>query len=160
MNIFTKALFWIWRTVRLPDSLRWMVVANTNQQFLVGVTAVILNEHNEVLLFEHTYRSPYAWGLPSGWLEKGEDPAQGIEREVYEESHLAVRISAVLSVSAAHSVPRIDLVYLGSPAGGSFQPSNEVSAAQFFAQNALPPLMANQRGLIQLAIEQGGKAQP
>jgi ADP-ribose pyrophosphatase YjhB (NUDIX family) len=158
MNI-TRVLFWLWRTVRLPDTLRWMVVANTNQKFLVGVSAVILNEQNEVLLFEHTYRSPYAWGLPSGWLQRSEDPAQGIEREVYEESHLAVRITGILSITAARSVPRVDLVYQGTPAGGVFQPSDEVSAAQFFAQNALPPLMVNQLGLIQLAIEQAQKVQ-
>lgn len=154
-----SALFWLWRTLRLPDWLRWALVSAANQQFLVGATAVILNERGEVLLFEHTYRSPYAWGLPSGWLKRGEDPAEAIAREIYEESRLEVKIDQVLSVSAARRVPRIDLVYLGGPVGGSFTASAEVRAAAFFSPDDLPPVMANQRVLIQqaLALRQSGR---
>lgn len=149
----TKPLFWLWRTLPLSVRLRWMLVSSFNQKFLVGASAVILNDCQEVLLFEHTYRSPYAWGIPSGWLKRGEDPADCLVREVYEESHMEVNITGVLSVSAAKSVPRVDLIYQGRFVGGDFKPSSEVSAAAFFAPDRLPPLLANQYALIKLAIE-------
>jgi 8-oxo-dGTP diphosphatase len=149
-----KALFWLWRTLRMPDSLRWAIVSRANQNFLVGVTVVVFNDRQEVLLFEHTYRSPIAWGLPSGWLKRGEDPTRAIAREVFEESRLEVQVTGVLAVSAARQVPRIDLVYVGEQVGGSFSPSDEVCACDFFAIDALPPVIPNQRALILQALAQ------
>jgi 8-oxo-dGTP diphosphatase len=147
-----NGLFWLWRTLRLPDWLRWKIISAANQQFLVGAAVIVFNDQNQVLLFQHTYRSPYAWGLPTGWLKRGEDPAQAIEREVYEESQLVVKVTGLLSVSAARRVPRLDVVYLGRPLEGSFQPSSEVSAARYFLPDSLPPMLADQCALIRQAL--------
>ena len=64
-------------------------------QFLVGVTGVIFNEKNEVLLFKHTYRKQ-SWSLPGGYLKAGEHPAEALEREIKEESGLVVSADAML----------------------------------------------------------------
>jgi ADP-ribose pyrophosphatase YjhB (NUDIX family) len=149
-----NSLFWLWRTLRLPDWLRWKIMSTANQQFLVGVAVIVFNDQNEVLLFQHTYRSPYAWGLPTGWLKRGEDPSQAISREVYEESKLVVKVTGLHSVSASRRVPRLDIVYLGCPVEGSFQPSSEVSAAEYFMPDSLPPMLADQCALIRQALEQ------
>lgn len=154
-----KLLFWLWKKVRLPNWLRWALVSAANQKFLVGAAVVILNEQHEVLLFNHTYRLSYPWGLPTGWLQRGESPARAIEREVFEESQLVVHVTGLLSVSAAQDVPRLDIVYAGCPVGGSFRPSAEVSTAAFFAPANLPPILADQRAMIAQALEQVGQSQ-
>jgi len=63
---------------------------------LPGVCAVVLNEHRQVLL---QYRGDLnQWTLLGGILEPGEEPADGVVREVQEESGLyvePVRISGV-----------------------------------------------------------------
>ena len=60
-------------------------------KFLVGVLAVIFDDRGRVLLLKHTYRPDYPWGLPGGWLRAGEGAAEGIERELLEETGFVVR---------------------------------------------------------------------
>jgi len=55
---------------------------------LPGVCAIVLNEHRQVLL---QYRGDLnQWTLLGGILEPGEEPADGVVREVREESALYV----------------------------------------------------------------------
>lgn len=57
---------------------------------LVGVVGVLWNERGQVLLVEHVVRFRYAWGLPGGWIERGEDPRAALRREVREEVGLTI----------------------------------------------------------------------
>ena len=65
---------------------------------LPGVTAVVINGRNEVLL--QLRRDTQTWAPPSGGLEPGETVAECAAREVFEETGVRVtpmRIIAVLS---------------------------------------------------------------
>ncbi len=138
----------------LPGWLYWQMLWQYNQKFLVGAAAVILNEQGQVLLFRHTFRpNSFEWGLPSGWMKRGETIEQGLEREVYEESRLRVQISGPLSVHSASKVARLDLVYLGKPLGGSFMPSAEVSEARYFSVEGLPNMIPEQKRSILAAVK-------
>ncbi|MCY3779046.1 MAG: NUDIX domain-containing protein [Chloroflexi bacterium] len=67
---------------------------------LPGVTAVVVNERDEVLL--QLRRDTKTWAPPSGGVEPGETVADTAIREVYEETGIAVlpeKIVAVLSGS-------------------------------------------------------------
>ena len=76
-------LEWAGCAVRLPD-----VAA----AFPVGVIGVLLDEIGErVLLVEHIFHTFRPWGLPGGWIARGEDPARTAEREYREETGLHVR---------------------------------------------------------------------
>ena len=77
-----KFLLKIWRL--LPNSyfLRRNLVWMITPKFLVGVVGVVLNDDCEVLLLNHSYRKEYPWGLPGGWLKKGEQPVAAIEWEI------------------------------------------------------------------------------
>jgi 8-oxo-dGTP diphosphatase len=142
-------------TCRLPGWAYWQLLWHANQKFLIGAAAVILDDEGQVLLFRHNFRpATFEWGLPSGWMKRGESVEQGLEREVYEESRLRVRILGPLSVHLAHSVPRLDLVFVGCPQGGSFQPSHEVTEAQFFPVDALPKMIPEQKNAILSAVRQ------
>ena len=62
----------------------------------VGAAAVVFNKAGQVLLVEHVFRPNYNWGLPGGWVEPGEDPADTIRRELKEELGLAIEVKQLL----------------------------------------------------------------
>src|SRR5512141_3007740 len=103
-------------------------------QFLVGVTGIIFNEHNEVLLFKHTYRQ-HAWSLPGGYVKAGEHPAEALEREIKEESCLVVSVDKALATRTDRTGSRLDMCYTWLFIGGEFTASHEVSAYGFFSEN-------------------------
>lgn len=120
-------------------------------QFLVGVTGVIFNEKNEVLLFKHTYRQ-HPWSLPGGYLKAGEHPREALEREILEESHLVVSVDESLKTRTERAGARLDMCYTGVFIGGEFTPSHEVSEYGFFSQDTMPLLRSNQVFLIEEAL--------
>jgi ADP-ribose pyrophosphatase YjhB (NUDIX family) len=56
----------------------------------------IYNDQGQVLLVEHVFRIPCAWGLPGGWVERGESPLHALQREIIEELNLAVQVKKLL----------------------------------------------------------------
>ena len=56
----------------------------------------MFNDKGQVLMVEHVFRPDFAWGLPGGWVERGEDPAQAVQRELKEELNLTVRVKKLL----------------------------------------------------------------
>jgi len=58
-------------------------------QFLVGVTGVIFNDTDEILLLKHTYRR-FEWSTPGEYIKAKEHPKEAIEREIEEESGFIV----------------------------------------------------------------------
>jgi len=142
-TILTK----IWKMLRLPKELQLFVMRFFQDQFLVGVTGIILNDKKEILLFKHTYRS-HAWSLPGGYLKSGEHPREALEREIREESGLVVSVDDSLKTRTDRESARLDLCYTGVFIGGDFVPTHEVSEYGFFSQDKLPLLRTNQIFLI------------
>lgn len=137
----------IWKVLHLPKNVQLFVMRFLQDQFLVGVTGIILNEKNEILLFKHTYR-PHEWSLPGGYLKSGEHPQEALEREIKEESGLVVSVDQSLKIRTDRKTARLDLCYTGILIGGDFIPTHEVSEYGFFSQDKLPLLRTNQVFLI------------
>ncbi len=121
-------------------------------QFLVGVTGVIFNEKDEILLFKHTYRT-HAWSLPGGYMKGGEHPREALEREIKEESGLVVSVDESLKTRTDRDEAVLDMCYTGEFIGGDFVASHEVSEYGFFTQDTLPLLRKNQVFLIDQALK-------
>ncbi len=143
----------LWKALHLPKHLQLLVMRFFQDQFLVGVTAIIFNDKNEVLLFKHVYR-PHAWSLPGGYLKAGEHPREALEREIKEESNLVVSVDESLKTRTDRDEARLDMCYTGVLIGGEFTPTHEVSEYGFFAQDKLPLLRKNQVFLIDEALKQ------
>ncbi len=142
----------VWKFMHLPKNLQLRVMRVVQDQFLVGVTGVIFNQKNEVLLFKHTYRAR-EWGLPGGYLKSKEHPKEGLEREIEEETGLTVSADSRFNIRTDRDTARLDIVYVGSFIGGTFKPSAEVNAAQFFAFDQLPDIRRDQLVLIEKILQ-------
>jgi ADP-ribose pyrophosphatase YjhB (NUDIX family) len=135
----TSLLARVWKFLHLPKHLQLAFMRVFQDQFLVGVTGVILNNKKEILLFRHSYRST-EWGLPGGYIKAKEHPREGLEREIEEETSLTVSADTRYKIRTDRETARLDIVYIGAFIGGEFKPSAEVLEAKFFSFNELPAI--------------------
>jgi 8-oxo-dGTP diphosphatase len=145
-------LYGLWGRVPLPYWARAAVLRLVNHQFMVGIAAVILDEQGRVLLFKHTYRPEMPWGLPGGWLKRGEEPSAAVEREVYEESKMRVQVFGPLRVRNLNLPGSLDIVFSGCYLSGSFVPSAEVCDGAFFPVGEFPPLYPSTMNVVEQAL--------
>lgn len=141
----------LWRILNLSRDAQLSIIRLFQDKFLIGVTGIVFNEKNEILLFKHTYRSN-PWGLPGGYLNAKEHPITALEREIEEESGLVVSIENRLSIKIDKETACLDIGYLGTFIGGQFRPSDEVSEYGLFTMQNLPLLSRNQLILIDHAV--------
>jgi 8-oxo-dGTP diphosphatase len=141
----------IWKLLHLPTSWQLGLMKLFQDQFLIGVTGIIFNAKNEVLLFKHTYRN-YEWSLPGGYIKSKEHPKEGLEREIEEESGYIVSVSKRHKIRTDRDDARLDIVYIGTFIGGDFRPSAEVTEAHFFTFDKLPRISRDQLVLIDKAM--------
>lgn len=74
----------VWR--RLPQWLKTVLARYGPDSFRVSVSAVCVNPQGKMLLLNHRYREEEPWGLPGGLLKHGEEPTEGVVREIFEET--------------------------------------------------------------------------
>jgi 8-oxo-dGTP diphosphatase len=128
---------------RLPAFVRRWLVHRVAPSYTVGGLCVIERTDGRVLLVRHAYRP--RWGLPGGFLKRGELPADGARREVREEVGLAVDLLGEPTVVVAPEWRRVDVVYRARPSEGAdpdaVEPSSaEIDEVRWFARDDLPQL--------------------
>lgn len=142
-----------WRLLNLPKDIQLFVMRMMNDEFLVGVTGVILNKDDEILFVKHTYRQTQ-WSLPGGYLKKGEHPKKGLEREILEETGLHVKVIKIVRTWHDRSNARLDISGYGVLIGGKFRPSEEVTKHAFFPFEKIPPKIAHkQKKLVEKVLK-------
>ena len=62
----------------------------------LGVLAVLVDAEGRVLVANHVLRAAKPWGLPGGFVERGEHPAIALARELREELGLDVEVGTLL----------------------------------------------------------------
>lgn len=117
-----------WRA--LPRPLQWLALWLSNTHFLVGTAALIWDDGGRVLVARHTYRRGPPWGLLGGWVQRGEDPAAAVVREVREETALDVVVDRPLAVHSETAI-HLTIIYAAHLRGGTFRPSGEVVEIRF-----------------------------
>ncbi len=114
-----------------------------------GATAVIVNEHQRVLL--HRRRDFYIWALPGGRIEPGETGEAAAVREAREETGYDITILRLIGeYTRPHVSPGTQLAYLGNVVGGTpIARGPETWEVKWFPLGALPfTLPATHRLLI------------
>lgn len=147
----TKLLLFLWKILPFNKKMKLILMRLIQDEFLIAVSGIIFNQKNEILLFKHSYRN-IPWALPAGYLKQKEHPREGLEREIYEESGMTVKIDRTLKTRTDRQTARLEICYLGRYFGGIFRKSAEVSEAKFFPLSNLPLLPKDQLFLIQKAL--------
>ena len=163
----TRLLLAIW-SLPWPPRLRRLaeplVFSSIVQRVLVphfrcGVVGLIQDADGQFLLVRHTYRNMYPWGLPTGFLEHGEQPDAALRRELQEEAGLEVDLAPIWrAYTDERSI--VNLVFRGRARTGSFSPSAEISARKFFRIDELPPMIPDQRRLIEASLKEARHQEP
>lgn len=84
----------------------------------VGVVGALLNDAGQLLIVEHVFHPKFPWGLPGGWMNRGEEPEQTIRREMLEETSLHITVIKPLLISRTRFMPaHLDVAYLCRPQG-------------------------------------------
>jgi ADP-ribose pyrophosphatase YjhB (NUDIX family) len=127
----------------LPTLARRWLVRLIAPKYTVGATAIIERPDGHLLLVRQSYR--HRWGVPGGLLKRGEDPAVGVRREVFEEIGLAIELVGPPAVVVDAVPQRVDVVYRARPVSlaqlGDVRPSSpEIVEVRWFAPDALPEL--------------------
>ncbi len=137
----------MWRA--LPFWAQRVILWLSNTHFVVGTAALVRDGNGRILVARHTYRRGAPWGLPGGWVRRGESPAEALVRELREETAFDVEVTHPLTVRS-ESPAHLTVVYGARLVGGSFRPSAEVSEVQFLERGAWPEgLRDDHRALIE-----------
>jgi ADP-ribose pyrophosphatase YjhB (NUDIX family) len=142
----------LWKLLKLPKKTQLAIMRMFQTSFLVGVTGVILNEKNQVLLFHHSYRQN-KWSLPGGYLKIGEGPREGLVREVKEEANLEIVVTKRLNIYTDPETARMDIPYVAKVKKGKFRKSAEVIKIKYFDVDKLPELPKRQKYLIKESVK-------
>ena len=141
----------VWRKLSFSKLLQLRIMRIFNDEFLIGVTGIIFDKDDKILLVKHTYRK-VKWGLPGGYLKAKEYPTEGLERELEEETGLLVSADRLFKLRTDRETGRLDLCYIGVYIGGIFKKSSEVDEYGLFSEDELPDIMRDQVLLIHEAI--------
>ena len=149
--MLTDLLGAIWR--RLPTALRRRLMRLGHRRFTVTAGAMIFDEQGRILLLEHVFRPDSGWGIPGGFMNKGEQPEEALRRELREETGLELDQIEFLFARNLRRPRQIEIYFRAKPVGVPRAQSFEIKRAEWFALEALPDkLSKDQRRLIKRAI--------
>lgn len=120
---------------------RWAMVAGVGMAVprqRVGAALVAFNAKGEVLLLRHTFHPGVPWGLPGGWMGRNESPAEGLARELFEETGLRATIGPPVLVTHRKRPSCLTLAFLGSVEPGPATLSMEILELRWFPPGETP----------------------
>jgi mutator protein MutT len=142
----------IWR--RLPVRLRRWSMRVAHARFTVTAGALVFNESGQVLLLKHRFRAGSGWGLPGGFLEKGEQPLDAMRRELREEIGLEVKDVEIFAARSFKKPKQVEVLFRCRADGVATPRTMEVERAGWFSVAALPEgLPRDQRLLVERAAK-------
>lgn len=137
----------------LPFSkLKNWFVYKAQYRFILSVQGIITNDKGQVLLCKHAYRAE-PWGMPGGYMEL-EQPEAALEREVYEETGLIVKVTEIARAIYGRNPRRVDLYLKGKITAGTFKPSLEITDVCFCDMKDWPEgTPESQKALIKMIMK-------
>ncbi len=140
----------------------------TDLLLVCGANGIVINDAREILLQRR--KDNGRWWLPGGFIEPGEEPADAVVREVWEETGVKVipeRIVGVYGGSELISqyangdrVAVVHITFACRPVGGVPSVNDDESLEVcYFSLNALPDLDARIRQRLEHALQNDPRAQ-
>lgn len=141
-----KVLGALWR--RAPRGLRRLSVRLSQSRFTVTTGAVILNDDGRILLLKHVFRVGSGWGIPGGFMNKGEQPEAALRREVHEEIGLELDRVELAFVRTLKKGGQVEIYFRAAPRG-AFRPRGmEIKSAEWFRLDGLPEGLSRDQRMI------------
>ncbi len=155
LNIYTAKFF-----RRFPQLITFarFFYKLTRPRFTVGVVGIVRNDKNEYLLVEHVFHPRTPWGFPGGWLDRDEEPAKGVAREIQEELELTVEVGPLLLLERPFK-DHLDIAYLCYTQHEVGKLSSELLSYRWHTLEDMPPLMAFQQKAFQNALNIASQVQ-
>jgi ADP-ribose pyrophosphatase YjhB (NUDIX family) len=139
-----------WAPVRTMMGLAVRLIVRKQR---IGVALVGFDRDGRILMLNHVFHPVARWGVPGGWLNKGEAPARCALRELEEETGLSAVLGPVVHVSQESIPPHIGIAYAAKIEPGQLELSSEIIDADWFASDELPePILPFVRNSIEAAI--------
>ena len=134
--MWQQLLAGLWR--RAPGRMRRWGVWLYEPRFTVTAGACVLDGAGRVLLLRHAFRSGSGWGIPGGFLEKGEQPEDALRRELREEVGLELAGARLAFVRTLARPRQVEIMFCARATGAAEPQGAEIEAARWFAPDALP----------------------
>lgn len=132
----------------LPAGVQLRAVRAFQAKFTASTAAMVFNAEGEVLLLKHAMRPYSAWGLPGGFIDRGEQPETAIKRELLEEAGIELESLEMYRVRTIRT--HIEILYTATCRGEAVVSSGEiVDLGWFSAENFPDGLGYGQRELIE-----------
>ncbi len=101
----------------------------------------IVPRNGKVLMIRRSTDLGYGlWGLPGGYVDRGEVVEVAAAREVWEETGLEVAVGGLLGLFSESGNPVIVAAYIGRETGGTLAAGPEALEVEFFDVDNLPEL--------------------
>ncbi len=106
--------------------------------------ALIIDRENMSILLAKRGIEPYKgyWDLPGGFLRNGEDPKEGMKRELREEIGVECTIGHLLDIFVdtygEDDVFTFNVCYIVTPCSPDFKPMDDVAEVKWFRADELP----------------------
>jgi ADP-ribose pyrophosphatase YjhB (NUDIX family) len=111
-----------------------------------AAAALVVDETGRLLLARRAVEPDAGlWDTPGGFLDEGEEPQDGLRRELLEETGVEVEIGDFFGMYLDRYGPGQDapyvlnLVWHAAIVGGEIEAADDVSELAWFAPDALPP---------------------
>jgi 8-oxo-dGTP diphosphatase len=131
----------------------------TQARFTAGVVGIVTDEQGRVLLVEHVFHPYCPWGLPGGWVDRREDPAHAIRRELQEELGLVVEVGKLIHMDM-NEPGHLDFAYACHSQGQVQALSFELLGYQWYSVDELPRLQKFHYRAITQMVAQNAERRP
>jgi ADP-ribose pyrophosphatase YjhB (NUDIX family) len=123
----------------LPLPIQRLIVRGAMPKVSIAACAVIEDAAGGILVVKHSYRRQ-PWGLPGGFVRRGEQPAAALRRELREELGVKAIIGPLLFAETDELSRHLTLYYQACIAGSLSLDGAELEGYRYVSVRELPAL--------------------
>jgi ADP-ribose pyrophosphatase YjhB (NUDIX family) len=141
----------IWRA--LPGGIRRLGVRLLEPTYTLTAGVVVVDERGWVLFARHVFRIGSGWGIPGGFVERGEQPDDAARRELREELDLEVSDLRLAFVRTLHRARQVEVIFTARAASSPRATGGEIVEVEWFDPASIPgDVSPDQQSIVRRAI--------